>query len=69
MLSSEFITYLDTLLHMDRNEDTYIPTTDQVSSQLLFSQPKYFPTHYYTTSFSTHAGITSSDRPSHHPGQ
>ena len=29
VLSSEFITYLDTLLHMDRNEDTYIPTTDQ----------------------------------------
>jgi len=29
VLSSEFITYLDTRLHMDRNEDTYIPTTDQ----------------------------------------
>ena len=29
VLSSEFITYLDTLLHVDKNEDTYIPTTDQ----------------------------------------
>ena len=29
VLSSEFITYLDTLLHIDRNEDTHIPTTDQ----------------------------------------
>ena len=36
---------------------------------IIFPNLNTPPTHYYIISFSTHTGIASSDRPSHHPGQ
>jgi len=33
-LQPGFITYRDTLLHMDKNKDTYTPTTDQARLRL-----------------------------------
>jgi hypothetical protein len=52
VLYSESITHLNTRPHVNRNKDTYIPTTDQVSTQITFYKTlNTSPTHYYTTSF------------------